>query len=250
MAPGCANPSKGGTTLTPEHRPEDRDAGTCWGPRASTPPSPEPTGSQEQPCQSQTATSIGLHTLHGWNEAFHLSRKVELAGGVSRQPAAAVLPMEGAHTCATKNKQRRKNLLCKKRYYVPPIPPPEQHRAESNQESLKLRVTSDSFYLQHAAAVPAGGLTAARPRLEQRARRLPAHPHPRRLQPGGPAGPRRGTTSGNPTWARSCKLVDARAQPAFRGNIPCAQLPAREARSCTEAPVLAPSSSSSFICST
>lgn len=65
---------------------------------ASTPPSPERTETQDQTCRIQMAAGVSLHTLHGWNEAFQLSCKVKLAEGVSRRPAAAVLPTEGAHT--------------------------------------------------------------------------------------------------------------------------------------------------------
>lgn len=72
--------------------------------RASTPPSSERMETQDQTCQIQTAASVSLHTLHGWNEAFCLSREVKLAEGVSRQPAAAVLPTEGAHTHARHKK--------------------------------------------------------------------------------------------------------------------------------------------------
>lgn len=66
--------------------------------RASAPPSPEHMETQDQTCRIQTMASVRLHTLHRRNEAFHLSCKVKLTEGVSRQPAAAVLPTEGAHT--------------------------------------------------------------------------------------------------------------------------------------------------------
>lgn len=136
------------------------------------------------------------------------------------------------------------NLLCKKPYYIPLIPPPEQRRAECNQESLKLRVTSDSFYLQRAAAVPACRLTAARPRLEQRVRPLPARPCPRTPRLGGSCGSPQGNNQQKPLLGTRVQ-IGGRQSPPSRGIIPCAQPPAPEARGCVEAPGLAPSSTRS-----
>lgn len=118
------------------------------------------------------------HTKTGASFVLHTQRPQNKAP--CRQPGSrCLLFADGwcAHTLREANRDATK-LFCKNPNCAPLVPPPEQRRAGYNQESLQLRVTSDSLcYLPCPATVPAGRLTAARPRLEQRA--LPAWAHPR-----------------------------------------------------------------------
>lgn len=153
----------------------------------------------------ETRASFVLPTQPPQNKAPCLSCHAELPAS-SQAAGICCLPTAGAHTHTPRetNSDATK-LFCKNPNCAPLVPPPERRRAGYNQESLQLRVTSDSLcYLPCPATVPAGRLTAAWPRLEQRA--LPARAHPRT-----------GDTVGLPRGSNTqkyllCPLLKARAQ--------------------------------------
>lgn len=203
------------TPSTTEHHPQDLGTFPCAGSQPAWGCSPV---SLLPPCAFTQRPRAGLATLRPGPALFCPPSlpKTRLPASPAtpssllpaRQPASAVCRRQvHTHTPRETNSDATK-LFCKNPNCAPLVPPPERRRAGYNQESLQLRVTSDSLcYLPCPATVPAGRLTAARPRLEQRA--LPARAHPRT-----------GDTVGLPRGSNTQKYLLCQRVPAAESQSP------------------------------